>query len=95
MQSTPENDAVVTTSGPGAIDLLNGLYDAKADNTPVIAVTGTTHSDLMNSSYQQDVNLLQLHSDVAVYYGIISIPKQAEMAVNIVCRAGLAERGVG
>ena len=60
MQSTPENYACVATSGPGAIDLLNGLYDAKADNTPVIAVTGTTHSDLMNSSYQQDVNLLQL-----------------------------------
>ncbi|HEY6883661.1 MAG TPA: hypothetical protein VI278_06450 [Nitrososphaeraceae archaeon] len=50
---------------------------------------------MMNSSYQQDVNLLQLHSDVAVYYGMISIPKQAEKAVDIACRASLAERGVG
>ncbi|HEY6884633.1 MAG TPA: hypothetical protein VI278_11395 [Nitrososphaeraceae archaeon] len=49
----------------------------------------------MNSSYQQDVNLLQLHLDIAVYYGMISIPKQAEVAVDIACRAGLAERGVG
>src|SRR3970040_3182936 len=45
----------VATSGPGAIHLLNGLYDAKADNVPVIAITGSTFSDLMNSSFLQDV----------------------------------------
>ena len=84
----------VATSGPGAIHLLNGLYDAKADNTPVIAITGTTYSDLMNSSYQQDVNLLQLFSDVAVYNTMITVPEQAEMAVDIACRTALAQRGV-
>ncbi len=84
----------VATSGPGAIHLLNGLYDAKADNTPVIAITGTTYSDLMNSSYQQDVNLLQLFSDVAVYNNMITVPEQAEMAVDIACRTALAQRGV-
>src|SRR6266567_106523 len=63
--------ACLATSGPGGIHLLNGLYDAKADNTPVIAITGTTYSDLMNSNYQQDVNLLQLYSDVAVYNDMI------------------------
>ncbi|MGC2384040.1 MAG: thiamine pyrophosphate-binding protein, partial [Nitrososphaeraceae archaeon] len=81
-------------SGPGAIHLLNGLYDAKADNTPVIAITGTTYSDLINSSYQQDVNLLQLYSDVAVYNDMIAVPEQAEMAVDIACRTALAQRGV-
>jgi pyruvate dehydrogenase (quinone) len=86
--------ACVATSGPGAIHLLNGLYDAKSDNTPVIAITGTTYSDLMNSSYQQDVNLLQLYSDVAVYNDMISVPEQAEMAVDIACRTALAHRGV-
>ena len=86
--------ACVATSGPGAIHLLNGLYDAKADNTPVIAITGSTYSDLMNSSYQQDVNLLQLYSDVAVYNDMISVPEQAEMAVDIACRTALAHRGV-
>jgi pyruvate dehydrogenase (quinone) len=86
--------ACVATSGPGAIHLLNGLYDAKADNTPVIAITGTTYSDLMNSSYQQDVNLLQLYSDVAVYNDIISVTDQAEMSVYIACRTELAQRGV-
>ncbi|MGH9976384.1 MAG: thiamine pyrophosphate-binding protein, partial [Nitrososphaeraceae archaeon] len=86
--------ACVATSGPGAIHLLNGLYDAKADNTPVIAITGTTYSDLMNSSYQQDVNLLQLFSDVSVYNSIINNPEQAEMAVDIACRSAMAQRGV-
>ncbi|MGD9535029.1 MAG: thiamine pyrophosphate-dependent enzyme [Candidatus Nitrosocosmicus sp.] len=84
----------VATSGPGAIHLLNGLYDAKADNTPVLAITGTTYSDLMNSSYQQDVNLLQLFSDVTVYNSMINVPEQAEMAVDIACRTALAQRGV-
>jgi pyruvate dehydrogenase (quinone) len=86
--------ACVATSGPGAIHLLNGLYDAKADNTPVIAITGTTYSDLINSSYQQDVNLIQLYSDVTVYNDMISVPEQAEMAVDIACRTALAQRGV-
>jgi pyruvate dehydrogenase (quinone) len=86
--------ACVATSGPGAIHLLNGLYDAKADNTPVIAITGTTYTDLMNSSYQQDVNLLQLFSDVTVYNDMITVPEQAEMAVDIACRTALVQRGV-
>ena len=47
----------VGTSGPGAIHLLNGLYDAKLDNTPVLAINGTTYSELMSSIYQQDVKV--------------------------------------
>lgn len=86
--------ACVATSGPGAIHLLNGLYDAKMDNTPVIAITGSTYSDLMNSNYQQDVNLLQLFSDVAVYNTLINRPEHAEMAVDIACRTALTQRGV-
>ncbi|MGH9993157.1 MAG: thiamine pyrophosphate-dependent enzyme [Nitrososphaera sp.] len=86
--------ACVATSGPGAIHLLNGLYDAKMDNTPVIAITGTTYSDLMNSDYQQDVNLLQLYSDVAAYNSMINDAEQAEMAVDIACRTALSQRGV-
>jgi pyruvate dehydrogenase (quinone) len=86
--------ACVATSGPGAIHLLNGLYDAKSDSTPVVAITGTTYSDLMNSCYQQDVNLIQLYSDVTVYNSMIEGPEQAEMAVDIACRTALAQRGV-
>ena len=84
----------VATSGPGAIHLLNGLYDAKLDNTPVVAITGTTYSDLMNSDYQQDVNLIDLFSDVSVYNTMINQPEQAEMAVDIACRTALSKRGV-
>jgi pyruvate dehydrogenase (quinone) len=86
--------ACVATSGPGAIHLLNGLYDAKLDNTPVIAITGTTYSDLINSDYQQDVNLIDLFSDVSVYNTMINQPEQAEMAVDIACRTALSRRGV-
>jgi pyruvate dehydrogenase (quinone) len=86
--------ACVATSGPGAIHLLNGLYDAKLDNTPVIAITGSTYSDLMNSDYQQDVNLIDLFSDVSVYNTMINQPEQTEMAVDIACRTALSRRGV-
>ena len=86
--------ACIATSGPGAIHLLNGLYDAKLDNTPVIAITGRTYSDLMGSGYQQDVNQLQLFADVSVYNNMIISPEQAEMAVDMACRAALAQRGV-
>jgi pyruvate dehydrogenase (quinone)/pyruvate oxidase len=86
--------ACVATSGPGAIHLLNGLYDAKLDNTPVIAITGRTYSDLIGSGYQQDVNQLELFADVSVYNNMIIAPEQAEMAVDIACRTALAQRGV-
>ena len=86
--------ACVATSGPGAIHLLNGLYDAKLDNTPVIAITGSTYSDLMNSDYQQDVNLIDLFADVSVYNTMINQPEQAEMAIDIACRTALSKRGV-
>jgi pyruvate dehydrogenase (quinone) len=86
--------ACVATSGPGAIHLLNGLYDAKSDNTPVIAITGSIYSDMIGSGYQQDVNLLQLFSDVTVYNNMIIAPEQAEMLVDIACRAALSQRGV-
>ncbi len=86
--------ACVATSGPGAIHLLTGLYDAKADNTPVIAITGTTYSDMIGSNYQQDVNLVHLFSDVSVYNNMINSPEHAEMAVDIACRTAISRRGV-
>src|SRR5512133_3369716 len=86
--------ACVATSGPGAIHLLNGLYDAKADNIPVIAITGSTYSDMIGSGYQQDVNLLQLFSDMTVYNNMIISPEQVEMVVDIACRSALTRRGV-
>src|SRR5438093_3011981 len=57
----------LATSGPGGIHLLNGLYDAKLDGQPVLAITGHRYHDLIDTHAQQDVHLLALFKDVAVY----------------------------
>jgi len=57
----------LATSGPGGIHLLNGLYDAKLDGQPVLAITGHHYHDLIDTHAQQDVNLDRLFADVAVY----------------------------
>src|ERR1043166_5593163 len=57
----------LATSGPGGIHLLNGLYDAKADGAPVLAITGLQFHDLIHTHTQQDVELDKLFIDVAVF----------------------------
>src|SRR5947207_12826714 len=57
----------LATSGPGGIHLLNGLYDAKLDQAPVLALTGQTYSDLKGINFQQELNMVRLFDDVAVY----------------------------
>src|SRR5881296_546908 len=57
----------LATSGPGGIHLLNGLYDAKLDNQPVLAITGLQYHDLVQTHAQQDVDLDKLYADVAVF----------------------------
>src|ERR1044071_9055914 len=57
----------LATSGPGGIHLLNGLYDAKLDGAPVLALTGLQYHDLVGTHYQQEVDLLSLFKDVSVY----------------------------
>src|SRR4051812_44306677 len=57
----------IATSGPGGVHLLNGLYDAKCDGQPVLAITGHTFHDLIGTHYQQDVDLDKLFMDVAAY----------------------------
>ena len=84
----------LATSGPGAIHLLNGLYDAKLDGAPVLALTGQTYHDLVGLHYQQDVDLLSLFKDVAVYNQQILGAGHTESLVDAACRAALAARGV-
>lgn len=84
----------LATSGPGGIHLLNGLYDAKMDQAPVLAITGQTFSDLKGSNFQQEVNMTQLFSDVAVYNQEVINPNQVEMLANEACRHALNHRGV-
>jgi pyruvate dehydrogenase (quinone) len=84
----------VTTSGPGAIHLLNGLYDAKMDGAPVLAITGQTYHDLIGTRYQQEVDLLSLFKDVAVYNQQILGAGHVRALVDAGCRAALSLRGV-
>ncbi|XXT46493.1 thiamine pyrophosphate-binding protein [Sorangium sp. So ce542] len=84
----------LATSGPGAIHLLNGLYDAKMDGAPVLAITGQTYHDLLGSQYQQEVDLLSLFKDVAVYNQMLVGASQMRMLVDAACRAALSREGV-
>src|SRR5947209_16274943 len=84
----------VATSGPGGIHLLNGLYDAKMDGQPVLAITGGTYHDLIGTHYQQDVELQRLYMDVAVYNEQIMAPDHARNVTELACRTALAQRGV-
>lgn len=84
----------LATSGPGGIHLLNGLYDAKLDGAPVLAITGLQHHDLIGTHTQQDVELDKLFMDVAVYNTRIMGGAHVENVVNLACRTALARRGV-
>ncbi len=84
----------LATSGPGGIHLLNGLYDAKMDQAPVLAITGQTFSDLKGSHFQQEVNMVQLYSDVAIYNEEVINPNQIGLLANEACRHALNNRGV-
>ena len=85
----------LATSGPGGIHLLNGLYDAKLDRQPVLAITGMAYHDLVHTFTQQDVELDKLFMDVAVYNQRVMGKAHVENSVDLAIRAALAYRGVG
>ncbi|MBW8867258.1 MAG: pyruvate oxidase, partial [Acidobacteria bacterium] len=84
----------LATSGPGAIHLLNGLYDAKLDGAPVLAITGQTYHDLIGMHYQQEVDLLSLFKDVAGYNQQVLGAAHAVSLIDAACRTALASRSV-
>ena len=84
----------LATSGPGGIHLLNGLYDAKLDGQPVLAITGHHYHDLIDTYAQQDVNLDRLFADVTVYNTRVMGPAHVENVVDLACRTALGYRGV-
>src|SRR5436190_12076822 len=84
----------LATSGPGGIHLLNGLYDAKLDGQPVLAITGMAFHDLINTHQQQDVELDKLFTDVALYNCRIMGPAHVENVADLACRTALSYRGV-
>ncbi|MEV5276874.1 thiamine pyrophosphate-requiring protein [Streptomyces sp. NPDC051994] len=83
------------TSGPGAIHLLNGLYDAKLDHVPVVAIVGQTNRSAMGGSYQQEVDLLSLYKDVAGdYCEMVTVPEQLPNVIDRAMRTAYAKRTV-
>src|SRR5437588_1930355 len=84
----------LATSGPGGIHLLNGLYDAKLDTQPVLAITGLQFHDLIGTFTQQDVALDKLFMDVAVFNERIMGPTHVENITDLACRTALAYHGV-
>jgi pyruvate dehydrogenase (quinone) len=84
----------LATSGPGAIHLLNGLYDAKADHQPVLAIVGQQPASVMGGSYQQEVDLQTLYGDVARYVIQVAQPDQVRHVIDRAIRIALGERTV-
>src|SRR5207247_3361281 len=84
----------LATSGPGGIHLLNGLYDAKLDGQPVLAITGLAYHDLIGTHTQQDVELDRLFVDVAKYNARVMGPTHVENVVDLACRTALFYRGL-
>ncbi len=83
----------MATSGPGAIHLLNGLYDAKLDHVPVVAIVGQTNRTAMGGSYQQEVDLMSLYKDVASeYIHMVTVPEQLPNVLDRAIRTAVSER---
>src|SRR5580765_3587042 len=84
----------LATSGPGGLHLLNGLYDAKLDGQPVLAITGHHYHDLIDTFAQQDVDLDRVFQDVALYSTRVMGKNHVESVANLACRTALSYRGV-
>ncbi len=84
----------IATSGPGAVHLMNGLYDAYKDHVPVLAITGAPFHDLKGTDYTQEIDTLSLMQDATVYNQEITGPQQAKTVVDLACRAALGSLGV-
>jgi pyruvate dehydrogenase (quinone)/pyruvate oxidase len=82
----------VATSGPGGIHLLNGIYDAKLDGQPVLAITGAQHHDLLETLTQQDVELDKLFMDATAYSARVMGPAHMENVIEMACRTALSYR---
>jgi pyruvate dehydrogenase (quinone) len=83
----------MATSGPGAVHLLNGLYDAKLDHVPVVAIVGQTARSAMGGSYQQEIDLQSLYKDVASDYLVeVNVAEQLPNALDRAIRTALTRR---
>ena len=91
---TGKLSACIATSGPGAVHLMNGLYDAAMEGAPVIAITGAVFHDLVGTYFTQEVDTVALMENATVYNKMINGPRQALTIVDLACRTALTTPGV-
>jgi pyruvate oxidase len=91
---TGELSVCVGTAGPGALHLLNGLYDAKMDHAPVLAITGQVNTAFIGTASHQEVNLQSVFEDVAVFNQTVVNPDQMPELAILACQTALARKGV-
>jgi pyruvate dehydrogenase (quinone)/pyruvate oxidase len=84
----------LATSGPGGLHLVNGLYDAKLDHVPVLAITGLQGTSLLGTFFQQEVHLDRVFADVADYNAVVHVPVSIPTLVDNAVRTALSRRGV-
>lgn len=84
----------LSTTGPGAVHLMNGLYDAMYDNAPVLAITGSTFRDLQGMRFMQGINTVKLMENVSLFDEQVNGPDHAILLVNRAIRAAMGGRGV-
>ena len=83
----------LATSGPGGLHLINGLYDAKLDHVPVLAITGMQATSQLGTGYQQEVHLERLFMDLCVYNEMFHAPASIPALVDIAVRSALSKKG--
>src|SRR5204863_8066179 len=84
----------LATSGPGGVHLLNGIYDAKTDGQPVLAITGHHFHDLIETHAQQDIDLDRVFTDATVYSTRVMGPEHVRNVADLACRQALTRRAV-
>src|SRR5256714_12230311 len=93
-KATGKIGVCLATSGPGGNHLANGLYDAKLDHQPVLAITGMQETSVLGTGYQQEVHLERLFDDVADYDAMVHVPAQIPALVDRAVRTAFARRDV-
>src|SRR5688500_946753 len=93
-KSTGRLGVCLATSGPGGLHLINGLYDAKLDHAPVLAITGMQGTSLLGTGFQQEVHLDRVFADVADYNAVVHVPVSIPALVDNAVRTALTRRGV-
>jgi pyruvate dehydrogenase (quinone) len=91
---TGEVGCCMATSGPGAVHLLNGLYDAKLDHQPVVAIVGQQKRISLGAGYQQEIDLDHLFADVSEFVQVVTHPAQARHVIDRAFKTALTHRGV-